>query len=157
MSSVAAAADTPEEFAALANYTVEHVFMSEAASEVEVFATTEGHRDVSTRDPQAHDRVRSRVARLPRRVLRCLLGAAGFKEPVWLQTRIRRATTASLAEEVGEWYRSGSGARHRSASSKRRSPRTRRRSSRSKRYGAWPSSNRRTSCRTSSEPSTCTG
>ena len=32
--------------------------------------------------------------------------AAGFDEPVW-QTRIRRATAASLAEEVGEWYRSG--------------------------------------------------
>ena len=46
--------------------------MSEAASDVEVFATTEGHRDVCaeeirflTRDPQAHDRVRSRVARMP--------------------------------------------------------------------------------------------
>jgi len=40
-------------------------------------------------------------------VLRRLLRAAGFEEPVW-QTRIRRATTASLAEEVAEWYRSGS-------------------------------------------------
>jgi hypothetical protein len=91
--------------------------MSEAASDVEVFATTEGHGDVCarreeiqflTRDPQAHDSVVSRVARLPRRMLRCLLGAAGFKEPIW-QTRIRRATTASLAEEMAvEWYRSGS-------------------------------------------------
>ena len=113
MRSVAAAADAPEEFAALADDAVDD-FMSEAASDVEVFATTEGHRDVSaeeirflTRDPQAHDRVMSRVARLPRRVLRCLLGAAGFEAPVW-QTRIRRATTGSLAEEVAQWYRSGS-------------------------------------------------
>ena len=113
MSSVAAAADAPEEFAALADDAVDD-FMSEAASDVEVFATTEGHRDVCaeeirflTRDAQAHDRVVSRVARLPRRGLRCLLGAAGFKEPVW-QTRIRRATTGSLAEEVAQWYRSGS-------------------------------------------------
>ena len=112
MSSVAAAADAPEEFAALADDAVDD-FMSEAASDVEVFATTEGHRDVSaeeirflTRDAQAHDRVVCRVARLPRRGLRYLLGAAGFEAPVW-QTRIRRATTASLAEEVGEWYRSG--------------------------------------------------
>ena len=59
-------------------------FMSEAASDVEVFATTEGHGDVCAeeirflaRDPQAHDRVMSRVARLPRRVLRRLLRAAG--------------------------------------------------------------------------------
>ena len=111
MSSVAAAADAPEEFAALANDAVDD-FMSEAASDVEVFATTEGHRDVGAeeilaRDAQAHDRVVSRVARLPRRVLRCLLGAAGFEAPVW-QTRIRRATSASLAEEVAQWYRSGS-------------------------------------------------
>ena len=112
MSSAAAAADAPEEFAALAEYAVDD-FMSEAASDVEVFATTEGHGDVSAeeirflaRDPHAHDRVMSRVARLPRRALRRLLRAAGFDEPVW-QTRIRRATAASLAEEVGEWYRSG--------------------------------------------------
>jgi hypothetical protein len=105
--------NAPEEFAAIADYAVDD-FMSEAASDVEVFTTTEGHGDVCaeeirflTRDPQAHDRVVSRVARLPRRMLRCLLGAAGFKEPIW-QTRIRRATTASLAEEVAEWYRSGS-------------------------------------------------
>ncbi len=32
----------PEEFAALADYAVDD-FMSEAASEVEVFSTTEGH------------------------------------------------------------------------------------------------------------------
>ena len=71
MSSVAGAADVPEEFAALADYAVDD-FMSEAASDVEVFATTEGHGDVSaeeirflTRDPHAHDRVISRVARLP--------------------------------------------------------------------------------------------
>jgi hypothetical protein len=109
MSSAAAAADAPEEFAALADYTIDD-FMSEAASDVEVFATTDGHGDVSAeeirflaRDPQAHDRVMSRVARLPRRALRRLLRAAGFDEPVW-QTRIRRATAASLAEEVGEWY-----------------------------------------------------
>ena len=111
MSSVAVATDAPEEFAALADDAVDD-FMSEAASDVEVFATTEGHRDVCaeeilTRDAQAHDRVVSRVARLPRRVLRCLLGAAGFEAPVW-QTRIRRATSASLAEEVAQWYRSGS-------------------------------------------------
>ena len=112
MSSVAAAADTPEEFAALADDVIDD-FMSEAASEhVEVFWTTEGHGDVCaeeilTRDLQAHDRVMSRIARLPRRALRCLLGAAGFEAPVW-QTRIRRATTASLAEEVAQWYRSGS-------------------------------------------------
>ena len=111
MRSVAAAADAPEEFAALADDAVDD-FMSEAASDVEVFATTEGHRDVCAeeilaRDAQAHDRVVSRVARLPRRVLRCLLGAAGFEAPVW-QTRIRRATSASLAEEVAQWYRSGS-------------------------------------------------
>ena len=112
MSSAAAAADAPEEFGALAEYAVDD-FMSEAASDVEVFATTEGHGDVSAeeirflaRDPQAHDRVMSRVARLPRRALRRLVRAAGFDEPVW-QTRIRRATAASLAEEVGEWYRSG--------------------------------------------------
>ena len=115
MSSAAAATDAPEEFAALADYAVDD-FMSEAASDVlEVFATTEGrHGDVSAeeirflaRDPQAHDRVMSRVAQLPRRALRRLLCAAGFDEPVW-QTRIRRATAgASLAEEVGEWYRSG--------------------------------------------------
>jgi hypothetical protein len=112
MSSAAAAADAPEEFAALADYTIDD-FMSEAASDVEIFATTEGHGDVRAeeirflaRDPQAHDRVMSRVARLHRRVLRRLLRAAGFDEPVW-QTRIRRATAASLAEEVGEWYRSG--------------------------------------------------
>jgi hypothetical protein len=105
MSSAAAAADAPEEFAALAEYAVDD-FMSEAASDVEVFATTEGHGDVSAeeirflaRDPQAHDRVMSRVARLPRRALRRLLRAAGFDEPVW-QTRIRRATAASLAEEA---------------------------------------------------------
>jgi hypothetical protein len=113
MSSAAAAADAPEEFAALAEYAVDD-FMSEAASDVEVFATTEGHGDVSAeeirflaRDPHAHDRVISRVARLPRRALRRLLRAAGFDEPVW-QTRIRRATAASLAEEVGEWYHKGS-------------------------------------------------
>ena len=112
MSSAAAAADAPEEFAALADYTIDD-FMSEAASDVEIFATTEGHGDVRAeeirflaRDPQAHDRVMSRVARLPRRALRRLLRAAGFDEPVW-QTRIRWATAASLAEEVGEWYRSG--------------------------------------------------
>jgi hypothetical protein len=159
MSSAAAAADAPEEFGALAEYAVDD-FMSEAASDVEVFATTEGHGDVSAeeirflaRDPQAHDRVMSRVARLPRRALRRLVRAAGFDEPVW-QTRIRRATAASLAEEVGA---SGTAAaRHRSASSKRRSLRTRRRSSRSKRYGR-PSWNPRTSFRTSSAPSTCTG
>jgi hypothetical protein len=46
-----------------------------------------------------HDRVMSRVARLPRRVLRCLLGAAGFEAPVW-QTRIRRATTGSLTRHT---------------------------------------------------------
>ena len=67
MSSVAAAADAPEEFAALANDAIDD-FMSEAASDVEVFATTEGHRDVGaeeilTRDAQAHDRVMSRVPR----------------------------------------------------------------------------------------------
>ncbi len=69
MSSVAGAANVPEEFAALADYAVDD-FMSEAASDVEVFATTEGHGDVSaeeirflTRDPHAHDRVISRVAR----------------------------------------------------------------------------------------------
>ena len=45
MSSVAAAADAPEEFAALADDAIDD-FMSEAASDVEVFATTEGHRDV---------------------------------------------------------------------------------------------------------------
>ena len=63
ISSVAGAADAPEEFAALADYAVDD-FMSEAASDVEVFATTEGHSDVCaeeiqflTRDPQAHDRV----------------------------------------------------------------------------------------------------
>ena len=111
MSSVAAAADTPEEFAALADDVIDD-FMSEAASDVEVFWTTEGHDDVCaeeilTRDLQAHDRVMSRIARLPRRALRCLLGAAGFEAPVW-QTRIRRATTGSLAEEVAQWYRSGS-------------------------------------------------
>ncbi|KOO21864.1 hypothetical protein Ctob_002094, partial [Chrysochromulina tobinii] len=44
MSSAAAAADAPEEFAALAEYAVDD-FMSEAASDVEVFATTEGHGD----------------------------------------------------------------------------------------------------------------
>jgi len=89
MSSAAAAADAPEEFAALAEYAVDD-FMSEAASDVEVFATTEGHGDVSAeeirflaRDPHAHDRVISRVARLPRRALRRLLRAAGFDEPVW--------------------------------------------------------------------------
>jgi hypothetical protein len=56
---VAAAADAPEEFAALADDAVDD-FMSEAASDVEVFATTEGHRDVCaeeirflTRDAQA--------------------------------------------------------------------------------------------------------
>ena len=59
MSSVAAAADAPEEFTALADDAVDD-FMSEAASDVEVFATTEGHRDVCaeeilTRDVQAHD------------------------------------------------------------------------------------------------------
>jgi len=60
MSSVAGAADAPEEFAALADYAVDD-FMSEAASDVEVFATTESHGDVSaeeirflTRDPQSH-------------------------------------------------------------------------------------------------------
>ena len=60
MSSAAAAADAPEEFGALAEYAVDD-FMSEAASDVlEVFATTEGHGDVSAeeirflaRDPQA--------------------------------------------------------------------------------------------------------
>ena len=105
MSSAAAAADAPEEFAALADYTIDD-FMSEAASDVEIFATTEGHGDVRAeeirflaRDPHAHDRVMSRVARLPRRALRRLLRAAGFDEPVW-QTRIRRATAASLAEEA---------------------------------------------------------
>jgi hypothetical protein len=84
MSSAAAAADVPEEFAALAEYSVDD-FMSEAASDVEIFATTEGHGDVRAeeirflaRDPQAHDRVMSRVARLPRRALRRLLRAAGF-------------------------------------------------------------------------------
>ncbi len=46
MSSAAAAADAPEEFAALADYAVDD-FMSEAASDVEVFATTEGHGDVT--------------------------------------------------------------------------------------------------------------
>jgi hypothetical protein len=73
MSSAAAAADAPEEFAALADYTIDD-FMSEAASDVEIFATTEGHGDVRAeeirflaRDPHAHDRVMSRVARLPRR------------------------------------------------------------------------------------------
>ena len=86
MSSVAAAADTPEEFAALADDVIDD-FMSEAASDVEVFWTTEGHDDVCaeeilTRDLQAHDRVMSRIARLPRRALRCLLGAAGFEAPV---------------------------------------------------------------------------
>ena len=45
MSSAAAAADAPEEFAALADYTIDD-FMSEAASDVEIFATTEGHGDV---------------------------------------------------------------------------------------------------------------
>ncbi len=81
MSSAAAAADAPEEFAALAEYAVDD-FMSEAASDVEVFATTEGHGDVAqeirflARDPQAQDRVMSRVARLPRRVLRRLLPPA---------------------------------------------------------------------------------
>jgi hypothetical protein len=45
MSSAAAAADAPEEFAALAEYAIDD-FMSEAASDVEVFATTEGHGDV---------------------------------------------------------------------------------------------------------------
>jgi hypothetical protein len=40
MSSAAAAADAPEEFAALADYTIDD-FMSEAASDVEIFATTE--------------------------------------------------------------------------------------------------------------------
>ena len=44
MSSAAAADDAPEEFAALADYAVDD-FMSEAASDVEVFATTEGHGD----------------------------------------------------------------------------------------------------------------
>jgi hypothetical protein len=78
MSSAAAADDAPEEFAALADYDVDD-FMSEAASDVKAFATTEGHGDVSAeeirflaRDPQAHDRVMSRVARLSRRVLRRL-------------------------------------------------------------------------------------
>jgi hypothetical protein len=45
MSSAAAAGDAPEEFAALADYTIDD-FMSEAASDVEIFATTEGHGDV---------------------------------------------------------------------------------------------------------------
>ena len=49
MSSAAAAADVPEEFAALAEYSVDD-FMSEAASDVEVFATTEGHGDVSAEE-----------------------------------------------------------------------------------------------------------
>ena len=112
MSSVAAApADTPEEFAALADEVVED-FMSDATSN-EVFSTAEGHGEVSAyeimsfTEPHVQDhRVTSRVALLPRRVLQNLLCDAGFREPVW-QTRLRRATTASLAEEVGEWYRSG--------------------------------------------------
>ena len=41
MSSVAVATDAPEEFAALADDAVDD-FMSEAASDVEVFATTAG-------------------------------------------------------------------------------------------------------------------
>ena len=45
MSSVAAAADTPEEFAALADEVVED-FMSDATSN-EVFSTAEGHAEVS--------------------------------------------------------------------------------------------------------------
>ena len=49
MSSAAAAADAPEEFGALAEYAVDD-FMSEAASDVEVFATTEGHGDVSAEE-----------------------------------------------------------------------------------------------------------
>jgi hypothetical protein len=125
MSSAAAAADAPEEFAALADYTIDD-FMSEAASDVEIFATTEGYGDVSAeeirflaRDPQAHDRVMSRVARLHRRVLRRLLRAAGFDEPVW-QTRIRWATAASLPRK---WASGTAAARHRSASSKRPPPR----------------------------------
>jgi len=78
MSSAAAADDAPEEFAALADYAVVDI-MSEAASDVKVFATTEGHSAVSAveirflaRDPQAHDRVMRCVARLSRRVLRHL-------------------------------------------------------------------------------------
>ena len=49
MSSAAAAADAPEEFAALADYTIDD-FMSEAASDVEIFATTEGYGDVSAEE-----------------------------------------------------------------------------------------------------------
>ena len=106
MSSVAAATDAPEEFAALADEVVED-FMSDATSN-EVFSTAEGHGEVSYEImPHVQDhRVTSRVALLPRRVLQNLLCDAGFREPVW-QTRLRRATTASLAEEVGEWYSSG--------------------------------------------------
>ena len=65
MSSAAAAADAPEEFAALADYSIDD-FMSEAASDVEVFATTEGHRDVSaeeirflTTDAPGHKSIRN--------------------------------------------------------------------------------------------------
>jgi hypothetical protein len=49
MSSAAAADDAPEEFAALADYAVDDI-MSEAASDVKVFATTEGHSDVSAEE-----------------------------------------------------------------------------------------------------------
>ena len=156
MSSVAAApADTPEEFAALADEVVED-FMSDATSN-EVFSTAEGHGEVSAyeimffTDPHVQDhRVTSRVALLPRRVLQNLLCDAGFREPVW-QTRLRRATTASLAEEVGDT----AAVRNRSASSKRRSPRTRSTRLRCKRYGR-PFSHPKICCRTSSELSMCT-
>ena len=82
MSSVAAAADTPEEFAALADEAVED-FMSDATSN-EVFSTAEGHGEVSAyeitsfTEPHVQDhRVTSRVALLPRRVLQNLLCDAG--------------------------------------------------------------------------------
>ena len=49
MSSAAAAADAPEEFAALAEYAVDD-FMSEAASDVEVFATLRDDRGPRRRE-----------------------------------------------------------------------------------------------------------